>query len=131
MREARTGDLPEPGLALIAPGGLHLALDARGRMALCADPPLWGVRPAADVMMRSVAAQFGSRALGVVLTGMGRDGALGAKAIRNAGGVCLAQDEASSVIYGMPRAAAEAGAVTEVVALPDMAAAILRHIGAG
>lgn len=128
VREAQAGDALERGVALIAPGGRHLELDAQGRIALNDDPPLWGVRPAADVMMRAVVARFGSRALGVVLTGMGCDGALGVKAIQGAGGLCLGQDEASSVVYGMPRAAFETGALAQVVALPDMAAAIARQI---
>lgn len=128
VREAQAGDALERGVALIAPGGRHLELDAQGRIALNDDPPLWGVRPAADVMMRAVAARFGSRAIGVVLTGMGCDGALGVKAIQGAGGLCLGQDEASSVVYGMPRAAFETGALAQVVALPDMAAAIARQI---
>lgn len=130
VREAQAGDALERGLVLIAPGGRHLELDAKGRVVLNDDPPLWGVRPAADVMMRAVAARFGPRALGVVLTGMGCDGALGVKAIKGAGGLCLAQDEASCVVYGMPRAAFETGALAQVVPLPDMAAAIARQIAA-
>jgi two-component system chemotaxis response regulator CheB len=130
VREAQAGDALERGLVLIAPGGRHLELDAKGRVVLNDDPPLWGVRPAADVMMRAVAARFGPRALGVVLTGMGCDGALGVKAIKGAGGLCLAQDEASCVVYGMPRAAFETGVLAQVVPLPDMAAAIARQIAA-
>lgn len=128
VREAKTGDSPQRGLVLIAPGAHHLALDAQGRVTLNDDPPLWGVRPAADVMMRSVSAVYGARGIGVVLTGMGRDGALGAKAIQQAGGICLAQDEATCVIYGMPRAAVEAGAVAQVVPLQEMAGAIGRVV---
>ncbi len=128
VREAEAGDVPQRGLVLIAPGGHHLELDAKGRIALNDDPPLWGVRPAADVMMRAVAAHYGKHALGVVLTGMGCDGALGVKAIHAAGGLCLAQDEATCVVYGMPRAAAETGALAQVVPLTDMAAAIARQI---
>ncbi len=128
VREAQAGERPERGVVLLAPGGRHLELDAQGRVALNDDPPLWGVRPAADVMMRSAAARFGPRVLGVVLTGMGCDGALGVKAIHAAGGLCLAQDEATSIIYGMPRAAYETGALAQVVPLPDMAAAIVRQI---
>src|SRR5262249_28262298 len=130
VREAQQGDAPQRGVVLVAPGGRHLTLDRQGRVAFDDDPPLWGVRPAADVMMRAVAERFGSRALGVVLTGMGRDGALGAKAIQNSGGVCLAQDEATCVVYGMPRAAVAAGAISQVVPLPEMAAAITAQVHA-
>jgi two-component system chemotaxis response regulator CheB len=130
VREAKTGDSIERGLVLIAPGGHHLTVDAQGIVALNDEPPLWGVRPAADVLMHSVANHFGPRSLAVVLTGMGRDGALGAKAIVQAGGTCLAQDEATSVIYGMPRAALEVGAASQSVALGQMAAEIERHLAA-
>lgn len=130
VREAREGDTLERGRMLVAPGGRHLLIDAPGRVAFSDDPPLWGVRPAADVTLRSLAAAFGSRVIGVVLTGMGRDGALGMKAIQSAGGVCLAQDEASCVLYGMPRAAVEIGAVTQVVTLDTMAETILAHVSA-
>jgi two-component system chemotaxis response regulator CheB len=128
VHEAQVGDVLQRGLVLIAPGGHHLELDAHGHVALNDDPPLWGVRPAADVMMRSITATFGKRVIGVVLTGMGCDGALGIKAIHEAGGVCLAQDEATCVVYGMPRAAAETGCVDRVVPLPEMAAAIKQQI---
>ncbi len=128
VREAEEGDMPETGTVLIAPGGRHLLLDARGRVTLSDDPPLWGVRPAADLMMKSAASQFGAAAVGVVLTGMGRDGALGARAITAAGGTCFAQDEATCVVYGMPRAALEAGGVQQVLPLGSLAAAIVERI---
>jgi two-component system chemotaxis response regulator CheB len=86
---------------------------------------MWGVRPAVDVMMADVAQVARHRTLGVVLTGMGRDGAAGLGAIRAAGGQTFAQDEATCTIYGMPRAAVEAGVVDRVIPLPDMAMAIL------
>ena len=121
VREARDGDLLERGTLLVAPGGLHLELDAAGIARLNQEPTLWGVRPAADVTMRAAAARFGAKTIGVVLTGMGRDGASGAKAIHAAGGVCFAQDEATSVIYGMPRAAAETGAVRHILPLSQIA----------
>ena len=120
VREARHGDAPMAGLALVAPGGLHLELAPAGTAHLSAAAPLHGVRPAADVTMRAAARVFGARALGVVLTGMGRDGAEGLAAIRAAGGATLAQDQASSVVYGMPRAAAEAGAAERIAPLDDL-----------
>lgn len=124
VREAEPGDTLCRGVALVAPGGFHLAFDARGRVELNQDPPVWGVRPAADVTLKTAAERFGSRTVAVVLTGMGRDGALGAKAVLQNGGYCLGQDEETCVVYGMPRAAYEAGAVHRQVPLAQMAEVI-------
>ncbi len=128
VREAMEGTAIERSLVLVAPGGKHLEVNVSGQIQFNADPPLWGVRPAADLMMRSLSIQFGARVLGVVLTGMGRDGAIGAKAIQQAGGTCFAQDEASCVVYGMPRAAVQAGAVARSISLQEMAAAVARQV---
>ena len=130
VREAREGDRLERGTLLVAPGGFHLMLDAGGVARLNQEPTLWGVRPAADIAMHSAAARFGARTIGVALTGMGRDGASGIKAIQAAGGVCVAQDEATSVIYGMPRAAVETGAVHCSLPLPEIANALMRLVAA-
>ena len=124
VREAEAGDRLERGALLIAPGGFHLELDAAGRVQLNQEPTLWGVRPAADVTMRAAAGYFGAKTIGLVLTGMGRDGASGVRAIAAAGGVCFAQDEATSVIYGMPRVAIATGAVTKILPLPQIADAL-------
>lgn len=121
VREAQAGDRPRPGLVLIAPGDRHLELDDRGVVVLRDSPPVNGCRPAADVTMISAARVYGRRAIGVVLTGMGKDGAAGALAIRRAEGRTLAQDEESCVIFGMPRAAIEAGAIDEVAPLGEIA----------
>jgi two-component system chemotaxis response regulator CheB len=122
VREAHPGDRPLPGMVLIAPGDRHLELDDRGLVTLTDGPLVNGCRPAADVTMMSAARVYGRRALAVVMTGMGKDGAAGALAIKRADGKTLAQDQASSVIYGMPKAAIDLGAIDEVAALADIAA---------
>ncbi|HEY0477783.1 MAG TPA: chemotaxis response regulator protein-glutamate methylesterase [Kofleriaceae bacterium] len=122
VHEACPGDRPSAGSVLIAPGDRHLEFDDRGAVVLTDGPMVNGCRPAADVTMMSAARIYGRRALAVVMTGMGKDGAAGALAIKRADGKTLAQDQATSVIYGMPRAAIDAGAIDEVAALADIAA---------
>lgn len=121
VREAVAGDRPRPGLVLIAPGDRHLEFDERGLVTLSDGPLVHGCRPAADVTMVSAAKVFGRRSIGVVMTGMGRDGTAGALAIHHADGSTLAQDEATSVIFGMPKSAIDAGAIDEVAPLNEIA----------
>lgn len=119
VREARDGDRLVAGRAYLAPGGTHMKVVAGGdgaRIALDDGQPMWGVKPAADPLFISVAAVFGDNAVGVVLTGMGRDGALGLSAIREAGGAAIVQDEESSAVYGMPREALALAGADRVVA---------------
>jgi two-component system chemotaxis response regulator CheB len=121
VHEAQAGDRPLAGSVLIAPGDRHLELDDRGMVVLTDGPPVHGCRPAADVTMLSAVKVYGRRTLAVVMTGMGKDGAAGALAIKRAEGKTCAQDQQTSVIFGMPKAAIDAGAIDEVVPLGDLA----------
>jgi len=124
VRVASDGEHLEPGLVLVAPTGRHL-LVGRGRVRLTDGPAVGGFRPSVTPLFRSVAEAFGPRACGVLLTGMGRDGADGLHALRHAGGHAIVQDEATSAVFGMPRAAIEAGAVDRVLPLDDIPRALL------
>ncbi len=124
VKEAADGDLLKPGRVLIAPGDRHLLVEKKSLAAvarLSDAPPENGHRPSADVLFASVAREFGNRALGVIMTGMGRDGARELGTLFKEGGITLGQDEASSVVYGMPKVAFELGHVTEQVPLERMA----------
>ena len=130
--EAAEGDAVRPGRILIAPGGFHLEVRPRAGSVvthLSEDPPENFCRPAVDVMFRSVSATYGERALGVVLTGMGKDGERGAKVIRSAGGEVFVQDEPTSVVWGMPGAVAAAGQADRVIPLPQIAAELISALG--
>lgn len=124
VREAADGEPLVPGTVLIAPGGRHLALKraaAGAVVSLNDDPPENFCRPAVDVMFRAVSALYKDKTLAVVLTGMGRDGALGAKVVREAGGEVFAQDEQSSVVWGMPGAVVTSSQADRVLPLTDIA----------
>ena len=131
VSEATNGEPIAHDRVYIAPGGYHMSVrtgDSAACIALDDSPAIWGVRPAADPLFRSAAAHFGRASVGVVLTGMGRDGAAGLRTIRDAGGVGLAQDKATSVIYGMPQAALAAGGAHRIVPLEEMASAIVEML---
>jgi two-component system chemotaxis response regulator CheB len=128
VSEAVDGDQVAAGRVLIAPGGRHLTIEkTRGGnvVRLTDDPPENYCRPAVDVLFRSVAGVYGERALALVLTGMGRDGAAGARAIRDLGGEIVAQDESTSVVWGMPGAVVQAGLADHVAPLPQVGADVL------
>ncbi|HEY4332662.1 MAG TPA: chemotaxis protein CheB, partial [Ilumatobacteraceae bacterium] len=113
------------GRVVMAPPDRHLVVDG-GRMRLTKEPERHSCRPSVDVLFESIARQYGPSAIGCLLTGMGRDGASGLGAIRAAGGATIAQDEASSVVYGMPREAALIGAAESVLPLQHIATAVCR-----
>lgn len=121
VAEAKEGVIPEAGEVWVAPGGFHLRFDSRGRMQFDLSEPHLGVRPAVDLTMESAVDVWGSGVIGVILTGMGMDGSRGARRIKQAGGVVFAQDEASSVVFGMPRAVIEMGHADQVAPLAAMA----------
>jgi two-component system chemotaxis response regulator CheB len=121
VREAVTGERLTPGKVIIAPGDKHMVIGSSRNVVLTDEPEENGCRPSADVTMRSVAAIYGAQVLGVILTGMGRDGASGMAAVKAAGGATIAQDEGTSVIFGMPRAAIELGVVDKVLPLDVIA----------
>lgn len=124
VREAQDGDAIEPGLALLAPGDFHMTLRRDGtavRVKLDQEPPENSCRPAVDPLFRSVASMFADNALATVLTGMGRDGELGCKPIQEKGGYIIAQDEETSVVWGMPGAVTRAGLADQVLPLDKVA----------
>lgn len=127
VREAATGDIVRDGTVLVAPGDQHMRLMAIGdrwEVVLDIGPKVWHQRPSVDILFSSVAKYAAPRAVGVILTGMGQDGAAGLAEMRKAGCWTIAQDEASCVVFGMPRAAIEADAASEVVSLDRIAGAI-------
>jgi two-component system chemotaxis response regulator CheB len=130
VREGVAGQPVDAAQAWVAPGDYHLLLRREGqavRLALNQEPPVNSCRPAVDVLFRSVAEVYGPGALAVVLTGMGQDGLRGCEAIRAAGGQVLVQDEASSVVWSMPGAVAQAGLADQVVPLDRLGLEIVRR----
>ncbi len=135
VQEAENNQPVRPGHAYIAPGGQHLRVHRSGEqghftLRLSADDPVNLHRPSVDVLFDSAASALGSRAVGVILTGMGKDGAAGLLRMKRAGAYTLAQDEASSVVFGMPREAIALGAVDEVASIHSMAERVLEAVRA-
>ena len=134
VAEARHGEPVRHARVYLAPGGVHMRVargDLGASIALDDSPPIWGVRPSADPLFRSAAQAFGADVIGVVLTGMGRDGADGLRAIREAGGGAIVQDRETSIIYGMPQAALAAAGADRIVPLGQVAGAIAELLGRG
>jgi two-component system chemotaxis response regulator CheB len=133
VKEAEDGERILPGHAYVAPGDAHLEVTRSGAnyiARLDGGPPVNRHRPSVDVLFRSAASQAGRNAVGVLLTGMGKDGAAGLLEMRRAGAATLAQDEASCVVFGMPREAIAIGAAAEVVPLDDVAARVMALVEA-
>jgi len=131
VREAEHGQLLEPGSVWIAPGDYHMTVVRRGlaaRLELNQEPPENSCRPAVDVLFRSVARSYGPNVLAVVMTGMGSDGARGAAHVREAGGEIVVQDEATSVVWGMPSAVIQSAGADKICPLPEISEEILRRI---
>jgi two-component system chemotaxis response regulator CheB len=128
VKEAESGEIVAPGTVYICPGSHHLRVSPTGRMTLDDGPRILGYRPCADVTLESVAEYAGSMSVGVILTGMGNDGTRGSQAVKNAGGYVFAQDEATSVIFGMNAEAIRAGAVDQVLPIENIFAAIEKRI---
>lgn len=134
VRQADNGERLLPGHAYIAPGGFHLELARNGANYVCRvhdEPAVGGHRPSVDVLFRSVAHVAGRNAVGVILTGMGKDGAQGLLAMRSAGAPTVGQNEASCVVYGMPKAAFECGATEIELPLTKIAAHVLKCCATG
>lgn len=130
VKEAEDGDSVLPGHALIAPGSYHMTLvrsGARYSVKLNQDPPVNRHRPSVDVMFDSVARYAGANTIGVILTGMGGDGAKGMLAMKQAGAYTIAQDEASCVVFGMPKEAIKLGCVDKILPLDDIPAAMITY----
>jgi len=124
VREAQQGDSVKPGLVLIAPGGQHMSLHKDGNrvvIQLSEHPAHLPYRPSVDILMESAAQVYGPKVIGLVLTGMGQDGLEGARAIKQSGGSIIAQDEASCIVYGMPKVIVEQGCADKVLPLQHIA----------
>lgn len=130
VKEAEDGDVVQTGTALLAPGSFHMVVDLEKRVRLNQDPPVQFVRPSIDVTMASLPKVFGGQILGVILTGMGRDGAYGMARIKAAGGRTIAQDQQTSTIYSMPRAVAEEGNADYILPLERIGESIVKLVQA-
>lgn len=128
VRLAQTGEFLQGGTVYVAPEDYHLTVAANGSIQLTSQPPVGGFRPAGTVLFESVAKSYGAQSIGIILTGMGRDGVDGLKDLKQCGAHIIAQDEESSVVYGMPKAAVEEGLVNAVLDPEGIAAALNRAV---
>lgn len=126
FRSAQSGERMSAGTVYFPQAGTHLKIDSNGSLISSTDPLLNGHRPSIDVTMRSLAHHYGNAVLGILLTGMGRDGAEGLLAISRVGGITIAQDESSSIVFGMPKAAIELGAAKYILPPEDIAELLMQ-----
>ena len=131
VKQAEEGDKLRPGTVFIAPPNRHLLVNPDGSLTLTQTELVHFVRPSADLLFESVAGSFKDRAIAVVLTGTGSDGAMGVKAIKKMGGTVLAQDEASAEFFGMPNAAIQTGCVDFILSLSEIPAALITLVRTG
>ena len=125
---ARNGEIPQNGTVYFAPERYHLEWDRQGRFLYSNAPPLAGHRPSITITFQSIARYYSDRSIGISLTGMGRDGADGMDAIAQSGGITIAQDEASSVVFGMPKEAIALGAAQQILPVDEIASMLVRQI---
>lgn len=128
VKEAEQGELLQPGVLYVCPGSHHLRVTQTGRIMLDDGPRISGYRPCADVTMETVAQYAGPMSIGVVLTGMGNDAARGVTLVKDAGGHVIVQDEATSVIFGMPAEAIKTGAVDQILGIENVFNAIEKRV---
>jgi two-component system chemotaxis response regulator CheB len=128
VQDAASGDRLQPGRISLAPANRHLVVEPDGSLSLSTAAPVRSTRPAADVLFASVAPVFTTRVIAVVLTGYDSDGTHGIQIVKQWGGMVIAQDEASSEVFGMPRSAIATGAVDDVLALQEIAPALVAHV---
>jgi two-component system chemotaxis response regulator CheB len=130
VKIAQVGESPLPGTIYFAPERSHLELDAQGRFTYSTFPPVDGHRPSVTVTFKSVAKFYGRATAGVLLTGMGRDGAEGMRSVASCGGITIAQDEKSCVVFGMPKEAIALGAAQQILPIHEIAPLLLTKLGA-
>jgi len=128
VKEAEHNEVTGPGTVYVCPGSHHVRVSNAGRLLLDDGPRIAGYRPCADVALETAASFAGPMTIGVILAGMGNDGARGVQAVKNAGGYVLAQDEATSVIFGMPAEAIKTGVVDQVLPIENICAAVEKRV---
>lgn len=128
VREAKDGDILKDGEVLIAPGNFHLELNNNNEIKLNKKPPFHGIRPSADITMNSASDTFDGNIIGVILSGMGKDGAIGVRKIKRKGGIIIAQDRETSVVHGMPKAALETGFVDHILPLSKITGKLMEIV---
>ena len=128
VKEAQHGEMVQPGVFYVCPGSHHLRITPQGRIALDEGERINGYRPCADVTLETAAAYSGPMTTGVILTGMGSDGAKGSQSVKASGGHVIAQDEVTSVIFGMPAEAIKTGAVDQVLGIDAIVPAVEKRV---